>query len=328
MDNLGPLKRASRWGFVAAIFCACNGSTVNRSLVNGTVGGSDAGQSDGNAEEAASSSGAVCAQVMPTTPAGTCPVMPTNGEICTPPRLPDCGSRGTCVYSTTSDGVAQYCPLVCGDQNHACPPASAVCIPLGSCQTAADCKGDLPEDCRVCPLSPDGVETTACAHWICDAGTCAVGYCENQPNLSCPGGHGCPEYYFPVLDKACTQDMDCIVESHIVGCSWSELVGIATHEKGHFEALESTCDAILDSEFTLCMRPPVQVDESGISPLPGQQIVAVCDAGQCKSVVRGRIECGNSSCPEGQSCCTGADATGLCVYTCAASCPSYSGCRS
>jgi CheY-like chemotaxis protein len=173
----------------------------------------------------------VCAQLTPTTASGSCPVMPVRGEICTPPRTPDCGSRASCAYPTTTAASAQYCRPVCADQSGVCPPEPTACITLRRCQTAVDCMGDLPQDCRVCPLSPDGVETIACAHWVCDAGVCAVGYCENQSTLTCPGGHGCPAYSYPALDQACTQDTDCVVESHFVNCCQSELVGIATSEK-------------------------------------------------------------------------------------------------
>jgi len=326
------VKHAFRWGVVAAALCACSGSNADRTLGNDKKsGGPDAGQSGNSgagaggdagitAEGGADSNGAMCAQVKATTASGTCPVMPVNGEICTPAQTGvDCGTRGHCAYSTTTGGPQQFCPPVCADQSGTCPPASTVCIALGSCQTAADCKGDLPQDCRVCPLSPDGVETTACAHWVCAAGMCAVSYCENQPNLTCQGGHGCPGYYFPALDKACTQDTDCILETHIVSCCQSVLVGMATSEKERFAALESTCLAIIQP--LLCGCVSIQVDENGNYPQPGQQIVAACDAGRCKSVVRGRIACGNSSCPEGQSCCTAPDATGFCVFTCATSCP-------
>jgi hypothetical protein len=333
------LKHALRWGVLAAVLFACNGSTVDRTLVNGKSGGGpDAGiandaanvsGSDGSAAEAATGlNGTVCAQVTPTTASGTCPVMPARGEICTPPRAPDCGSRASCAYPTTTGASAQYCRPVCADQSGVCPPAPTACITLGSCQTAADCKGDLPQDCRVCPLSPDGVETTACAHWVCDVGICAVGYCENHSSLTCPGGHGCPAYTYPALDQACTQDTDCVLESHIVNCCQSKLVGIATSEKAHFESIESTCRATLDPFFTQCGCVGTAVDEDGNFAQVGQQIVAACEAGRCKSVVRGRISCGSSSCPEGQSCCTAPDATGLCVYTCAPSCPpSNAACR-
>jgi hypothetical protein len=319
MDTVISWKFVLRWGVIAAALSACNGSHDSRALVNGQGGSeSDAGQSgndgsDGNAAD-------ICVQVMPTTASGTCPVMPASGKICAPPITSlNCGSRGNCAYTTTVP--EQYCPPVCGDQNGTCPPASTVCFALGSCQTAADCKGDLPQDCKVCPLSPDGLETTACAHWVCDAGTCAVNYCESQSNLSCPGGHGCPKYEFPVLDNACTQDTDCVLEPHIVTCCQTEVVGIAMSEKAQFEALESTCRAILDPPFFRCGCVGNAVDENGNYPQPGQQIVAACDAGRCKSVVRGQITCGNSSCPEGQSCCVAPDATGFCVFTCAASCP-------
>jgi hypothetical protein len=55
------------------------------------------------------------------------------------------------------------------DQADAGQDASAA-----SCQVDSDCQGFLPQTCEVCS---DG--STACAAWSCQAGQCAITYCNN-----------------------------------------------------------------------------------------------------------------------------------------------------
>lgn len=78
------------------------------------------------------------------------------------------------------------CPAgdVCGPPSPIKCPPTALCIParqcipapadagVNACKTAADCHGALPDICEVCPNGG-----TACAHFVCMAGTCEVAIC-------------------------------------------------------------------------------------------------------------------------------------------------------
>lgn len=275
--------------------------------------------------------GTVCQEVHPTTPNGTCPVMPRSGLLCSSPASVDpCGGRGMCGYSIGPGIPERTCPaVVCTDDQGNCPPAESVCTPVETCTVSADCHGPLPTSaCVACPLSPDGTQTLSCPHWNCTDGKCVAGApCEERTGLSCPGGQGCPSYYFPVFDKACGVDADCAVFRHRESCCMTRVIGVSGRDKSRAEATEGDCNGVLDPFATICGCYSPDVAEDGHStPQNGQEIVGACVDGACTAVVRGRIQCGSVLCAEGESCCNGADPQGYCTAFCAASCPAATGC--
>ena len=309
---------------------AIDGATGGFPAASGGVPGATGGAGGAPAVDAAAidGGGLVCVALSPTTDSGTCPVMPPGGVLCAPPQAPitDCGTRGACAYLSGPGIPERYCPVVCADARGNCPPPESVCTPIGACQSAADCHGDLPEGgCRACPLAPDGTGTVACAHWVCSEGKCGVGYCE-ELGPTCNGGRGCPQYFFPAFDRSCGADTDCATFEHFENCCSTRLIGVSARDGTHAAGLETQCQALLVPFDRMCGCAGMPVAEDGGMPQPGQAIVGACVAGTCKAVVRGRITCGATSCPEGESCCTAPDASGYCVYSCAASCPPYSGC--
>jgi hypothetical protein len=60
-----------------------------------------------------------------------------------------------------------------------CPPGElwdkATCSCVKACITAANCRGALPDLCRVCPNGGDG-----CAHWECVDFKCEIGFCSAE----------------------------------------------------------------------------------------------------------------------------------------------------
>lgn len=271
--------------------------------------------------------GMFCEPVLPTTPSGTCPVMPRGGgPLCSPPRDPlgPCGSRGLCSYGTLPGMPEQTCSReVCTDERGNCPPQETVCKPVQSCTSAADCHGNEPgHECSACPLAPDGTQTISCWRWNCAEGKCVLGSpCDEPIGLKCPGGHGCPSYYFAAFDKTCASDSDCTVFDHFESCCSTRAIGVSLRDKVRVDGIEAACDALLDPFARICGCQPMHPAEDGSYPQSGQEIVGACVAGSCQAVVRGRIECGAITCAEGESCCGGADARGYCISFCATSCP-------
>ena len=91
------------------------------------------------------------------------------------------GSIGGPICATNTTGT-------CSWQIRSCPPNPGTGGTTGaggttgiggttgtpSCTTAADCTGALPALCEQCT---DG--SSGCAHFVCNSGSCAVGYCDN-----------------------------------------------------------------------------------------------------------------------------------------------------
>jgi hypothetical protein len=93
------------------------------------------------------------------------------GFNCHNPRQ-GCPSSQTCGGGCDLE-VTRRCPGVCDPLPCASPqlwdPALCRCV---DCVTAGNCRGPLPQLCRVCA---DG--QTACAHWACMSGACQVATC-------------------------------------------------------------------------------------------------------------------------------------------------------
>ncbi len=261
-----------------------------------------------------------CPAVHATTDSGTCPVTPPNGALCdlseTPSGFcgaPDCAPNAGCCGSSVQPG--QTCFSTCGP----CPSRDVACVAAGACQKDSDCQGALPHLCQNCPLAPDGQPSQGCAHWTCNAGQCEVDYCPS--GLVCAGWQGCPSYYLPSVDRTCGADTDCTLVDHVVSCCVTTRTAVRVSEAARFKEVESECSAIHDQTFYECGCPGSTVTEDGGSPGLGQSFAAACVSGTCTAVIRGRLQCGTASCAEGESCCVSLDATGRCVYSCAASCP-------
>jgi hypothetical protein len=158
---------------------------------------------------------------------------------------------------------------------------------------------------RGCPVPPDGISCTPSSD-------------PSRILIFCVGGNGCPGYYFPAFDHACSQDADCVVVGHQGICSNIYFFGISAFEKSRFESAEGQCAAILPS---FCGVQSQEYAEDGTPVRFDQGAVAACVGGVCKAIP-GPIPCGTTSCVAGKTCCTVQDAQGLCSYECAASCPS------
>ena len=161
-----------------------------------------------------------CIGVTPMTEAGTCPVVPQGGRVCDLTDIasgwcyaPDCPPSAGCYAYGSRAG--ETCFPICG-AGDASVPRQVACVALGSCVTDSDCHGALPHICQNCPLSPQGEASDGCAHWVCNAGQCEVGYC--KPDLSCQAGLGCPSYYLAPVDRSCTTDGDCVLVDHVATC--------------------------------------------------------------------------------------------------------------
>ncbi|HSY21761.1 MAG TPA: hypothetical protein VK841_06585 [Polyangiaceae bacterium] len=78
-----------------------------------------------------------------------------------------------CENGTIGHASTIACPVLdggSGSGDAAAPPPS---VDAGECSVASDCKGALPALCEVCTNGGDG-----CAHFTCNAGVCAIAYCE------------------------------------------------------------------------------------------------------------------------------------------------------
>jgi hypothetical protein len=102
---------------------------------------------------------------------------------------PDAGAGETCGASTcaadehccqvasASDGTCMpQCSRVCRAQPCKAPSEDAGAAQ--PCQAASDCSGPLPQLCASCVNANGGPQGSACAHWICKAGSCEIGICE------------------------------------------------------------------------------------------------------------------------------------------------------
>jgi hypothetical protein len=138
----------------------------------------------------------------------------------------------------------------------------------------------------------------------------------------CAGWQGCPSYYLPSFDRTCSADADCALVDHVVSCCETMGTAVLASEVARFKEVEGE-SAIHDQTFYECGCPGATLTEDGGSPGPGQSFAAACVSGTCTAVIRGRLQCGSGSCAEGESCCVSPDATGHCVYSCAASCPVF-----
>jgi hypothetical protein len=263
-----------------------------------------------------------CARVVAMTDGETCPVVPASGIVCDLTDIAsgwcsaaDCPPRSGCCSYTFRPG--ETCFSVCGDC--AGVPGDEACVAEGTCATDSDCQGSLPHICKNCPLSPDGQASQGCAHWMCNAGRCEVGYC--APGLSCQAGRGCPSYYLPPVNRTCTTAADCALVDHLQSCCLVVKTAVRVDKVDHFGAVERQCASIQNPGSFPCGCIPSLVNEEGLSPGPGQSFEAACVAATCKAVVTGQLRCGAGTCDAGQSCCTSAGDGGYCVYSCAASCP-------
>jgi hypothetical protein len=207
---------------------------------------------------------------------------------------------------------------VCGACDKAVPREVA-CVAQGNCVTDSDCKGSLPHICQNCPLTPQGQGSKGCAHWVCKAGQCQVGYCPS--GLSCQAGLGCPSYYLRPLDRSCKSDGDCVLADHVANCCLTVKTAINRSEQASFAELERQCIETHEPSFFECGCLGSSLDEDGRSPGAGQSFAAMCVAGACRAVVSGLLQCGAGTCSAGQSCCVSSDVTGRCIYSCADSCP-------
>jgi hypothetical protein len=288
----------------------------------------DAGALNANSGDAAATdgvappgtSGGSCKVAVSTTNGGACPVLPSNGLICDLTDIasvwcsaPDCsGAAGCCSYTVQSN---ETCFSICG--SCASVPRDVACVTQGTCVADSDCNGSLPHICQNCPLTPDGRGSQGCAHWTCARGQCEVAYCE--AGLTCPGGHGCPSYYLPPVDRSCDTAADCTLVDHTQSCCAALKLAVRVGQEARFTELESQCTAI--REDLLCGCVAAQFAEDGTSPGVGQSFEAACNAGTCEAVVGGRLQCGTGSCDPGQVCCMSPGPATHCLYTCAASCP-------
>ena len=311
---------AVRAVIVATIaLCACRDSSI-------------AARADGPDAQAG---GPACTRVVPTTDAGSCPVMPPNGILCDLTEVASglCGAPGcpsnACHGCSSEAGGACFCgyggnsvevcfPLCESSCDPGQPPQNS-CLALGSCVTAADCQGALPHICQNCPLSPQGEASDGCAHWVCNAGQCEVGYC--KPGLSCQAGLGCPSYYLAPVDRSCTNDGDCVLVDHTATCCLSIKTAVNRSAQATFAELQRQCAATHDPSFFECGCQGTIANELGASPGPGQSFAAACIGGACTAVVSGLLQCGAGACDAGQSCCVSPDANGVCTYSCADACP-------
>jgi hypothetical protein len=266
-----------------------------------------------------------CARVVPTTEAGTCPVVPASGVVCNRndtasgwcgaadcPTSAGCGGFGA--------GPGEICFLLCGG-NDAGPSRETACVAQGACTTDTDCQGSLPRVCQNCPLSPDGQASQGCAHWTCVEGQCQVAYCPAA--VSCQTGQGCPSYYLPPVDRSCGSDTDCVLVEHVASCCSRVQVAVRTSSQGAFVQAEQQCAATHEPYFFSCgCAADFVTNEEGASPGLGQTLAAACVGGTCKAIIAGALQCGSGSCDAGQQCCTSPDPDGgACIYSCATACP-------
>jgi len=103
---------------------------------------------------------------------------------------------------------------------------------------------------------------------------------EEAPAVQC--GQNPPQ--FPVFDRTCEKDADCVVVLHQVNCCGTEVAwGIAASEKAAFDAAESECR----SEYPACGCPalPTQADDGNT----GSDFGVRCRNGECFSFVKGLV---------------------------------------
>ena len=91
-----------------------------------------------------------------------------------------------------------------GNDTSSSSSADASADGAGSCQSPSDCTGFLPENAEVCA---DG--TSQPAQWDCNAGTCAVSYCDNNGGVGTPGSAGVDAGSAPSASGTCQSPSDC-----------------------------------------------------------------------------------------------------------------------
>lgn len=101
---------------------------------------------------------------------------------------------------------------------------------------------------------------------------------------------------FPVFEKSCQSDEDCVLVFHQVNCCGTEVAwGIAASEKAAFDAAEKECRA----QFPPCGCPAFPTEaEDGNIPKDPDQIAVRCKAGTCFSYVKGMTP----RCHDGNDC--------------------------
>lgn len=86
----------------------------------------------------------------------------------------ECGPETTCQANPDPNfpGVCVFCERTQCAEGQRWDRASCQCIT--PCRAADECKGALPDLCKVCPAGESG----GCAHWSCVDNACQITYCE------------------------------------------------------------------------------------------------------------------------------------------------------
>ena len=112
-----------------------------------------------------------------------------------------------------------------------------------------------------------------------------------------------PNQTFPMFEKSCTADANCVLVSHTTSCCGSALfMGINHDELTRFQSAESICDAQYPG--CGCASQGANAEDGTLVPWGTESMIVVsCNNGLCQSHYGGKtFPCGTATCTDQEYC--------------------------